>query len=251
MCYSVAYLEKKQSKLVERYKNLLPPGWKDTSSFKKTNDIFPHSYFINAFIHPELPVITEEGIRIMEWGLIPFWVNDEEKAAKLRKGTLNAVGETVFVKPSFKRVIRSKRGILPISGFFEWRDHQGKKYPYFIRLKDQALFSLACIFDSWTNKQSGEIIESFSVITCPANPLMEVVHNRKKRMPLILEPAAEKEWTNPSLNEKSIHDLIRPFDHQHMEAYTVSRFLNNVRSRRNVPQALEQVNYPELPELAV
>lgn len=70
-------------------------------------------------------------------------------------------------------------------------------------------------------------------------------------MPVILEPAAEREWINPSLNEKSIKELIRPFDHQQMKAYSVSRFLNNARSRRNVPQALEEVKYPELPKLAV
>lgn len=249
MCYSVAYLEKKQSKLVERYKNLLPPGWKDTSGFKNSTDSFSLGYFINAFTHPGLPIITEEGIRIMEWGLIPFWVKDEEKAAKLRKGTLNAVGETVFIKPSFKGIVRSKRGILPVSGFFEWREYNGKKYPYFIRLKSSNLFSLACIFDSWTNKESGEIIESFSVITCPANPMMEVVHNRKKRMPVILAPHDEQDWIKTSINDDVIKGFIKPFDSEQMEAYTVSRFLNNARSRRNVPQALEQVTYPELPKL--
>ncbi len=250
MCYSVAYLEKKQSRLVERYKNMLPPDWNDPLHTKNKMDQLPVYYFLSAFVHPNLPVVTADGIRLMEWGLIPFWVKDEMKAIRLRKGTLNAIGETVFVKPSFKSVIRSKRGLLPVSGFFEWRDFKGKKYPYYIRLRDHDLFSLACIFDSWTNKESGEIIESFSVLTTPANPMMEVIHNRKKRMPLIIDPTEEQEWISPSINEKNIKELIRALDSRQMGAYTVSRFLNNARSRRNVPQALEQVDYPELPQAA-
>lgn len=246
MCYSVAYLERKQSRLIERYKNLLPPEWKDLSHPKKMDEL-PAYYFISAFVHPDLPIITGEGIRLMEWGLIPFWVKGEEKAAKIRKGTLNAVGETIFTKPSFRGIIRSRRGILPISGFFEWRDHQGKKYPYFIRLKDQGLFSLACVYDSWTNRQSGEIIDSFSLITTPANPMMEVVHNRKKRMPLILPLEKEKEWIDNQLDEQEILQLIQPFDAGRMEAYPVSRRLNYAGNDRNTPEAIREHNYPELP----
>ncbi len=249
MCYSVAYLEKKQSRLIERYKNMLPPEWNGPIHPKNKLDQLPEYFFLSAFVHPELPIVTGKGIRMMGWGLIPFWVKDEDKASKIRKGTLNAVGETVFEKPSYRSIIRSKRGLLPVSGFFEWRDYGGKKYPYFIKVKGQTLFSLGCIFDSWVNKESGEIVNSFSVVTCPANPLMEVIHNRKKRMPLILPQSDEKEWVAPNLPNTRIKELISSFDGQQMEAHTVSRFLNNVRSRRNIPQALETVNYPELPEL--
>lgn len=247
MCYSVAYLEKKQSRLIERYRNMLPPEWKDPSYTINKADELPVYYFLSAFVHPSLPVITAGGVRLMEWGLIPFWVKDEDKASKIRKGTLNAVGETVFEKPSYRGTIRSKRCILPVSGFFEWRDYKGKKYPYYISVKNQDLFSLACIFDSWTNKQSGEIIDSFSIITTPANRMMEVIHNRKKRMPLILPLESEQVWIDPHLDEQEILRLIKPVDSNQMEAYPVSRRLNYAGNDRNTPEAIREQNYPELP----
>lgn len=249
MCYSVAYLEKKLSKLVSRYSSLLPPEWQSGNFDTPPAGELPVYYFVSGFTHPHLPIFTASGLKLASWGLIPFWVKTPEAATKLRTGTLNAVGETVFDKPSFRGSIRQKRCILPVSGFYEWREYRGTKYPYYIQSHDGTLMSLGCIHDEWTNRQSGEIINSFSIITTPANELLEVIHNRKKRMPLILPPAIESEWLTYQLNNEEIKALIKPLDHNLLKAHTVSRHLNNSRNKRDTPEAIEPVNDPELPKI--
>lgn len=245
MCYSVAYLEKKLSNLAARYKSLLPPGWSAQSSLtEKTNKPAVY-YFVSGFSNPRLAVITSNGIEFLRWGLIPFWTKDVAQAQKLRLATLNAKGETVFQKPSFRGSIRSKRCLLPVNGFFEWRELQGKKYPYFIHKEDISLFSLGCIYDEWPNPESGEMLKTFSIITTPANQLLEVIHNRKKRMPLIISRDIEKQWLDTRLSENQILNLIKPYTGA-FEAYTVSQMINNTRNDRNTPDAIKPVTYQEL-----
>ncbi len=242
MCYNIAYLERKILKLAERYKEVISL---DDLNITQNEDL-PLYYFVSGFSHPRLPVISNEGISFREWGLIPFWTKDEKFASKIRNQTLNAVGETVFQKPSFRSVIKRNRCLLPVNGFFEWREVNKIKYPYFISLKNDEIFSLGCIYDSWTNKSSGEIINTFSIITTPANPLMEIIHNNKKRMPLIIPKDAEKEWVNPDLSESKIKSLINPFPDSEMQAYTVSRDINNPKNERNTFKAIKEQKYQEL-----
>lgn len=246
MCYSIAYLEKKMSKLLARYQSLLPSEWSHQILEADHKTDLPVYYFVSGFSHPELAVITPDGIDFMTWGLIPFWVKNEAQAQKLRTATLNAVGETVFDKPSFRGSIRSKRCLLPVNGFFEWRDFQGKKYPYFIHKEEKALFSLGCVYDEWANPVSGELLKTFSIITTPANKLLEIIHNRKKRMPLILLEEHEEKWIDTSLEPDKIKELILPNLKDNLQAYTVSRDLNYSRNQRNIPKSLEVFEYEGL-----
>lgn len=242
MCYSIAYLEKKAKKLAARYRNILPPDWR----LQFPEEALPVYYFVSGFSYPALPVIHREGISLFEWGLIPFWVKDAAAAERIRKGTLNARGETVCDKPSFRDSIYSRPCLLPVSGFFEWREVNKKKYPYFIRMKEMDVFSLGCIYSSWTDKQTGELHHTFSILTTPANDLMEKIHNTKKRMPLIIPPPEEAYWVDSGKSREAIRSCIRPYEGKDLEAYPVSRILNDSRQERNTPQALQEVPYPEL-----
>nr|WP_299423128.1 SOS response-associated peptidase [uncultured Emticicia sp.] len=238
MCYNASYLEKKKSKLAERYKNALPPNFKsDTEMFE-----IPTYYFVSGFEHPKLPIIKHDDIFLYEWGLIPNWAKD----ADFQHNTLNAVGETVFEKPSFKSAIVSRRCILPVSGFFEWRQLNNKKYPYYIKIEGQEIFSLACVYDSWVDKSTGEVKNTFSIITTPANELMEKIHNVKKRMPLILSQSDEKTWLAPQLSQQSISDLIKTYNETDLVAIPISMEANNAKANRNKAVILEKVDYPEL-----
>jgi putative SOS response-associated peptidase YedK len=151
-----------------------------TESFKPV-------YSACGFNFPSLPVITNEDNQHSvshRWGLIPFWVKDYESAIKIRQRTLNARAETIFEKPAFRQAIISKRCLVLVDGFFEWRHENKKTYPYYIRLKNQAPFAFAGIWDSWKNPETREQI--YAVITTKANPLLEKIHNTQKRMPVIL-----------------------------------------------------------------
>jgi len=156
----------------------------------------PH-FKITGFVHPSLPVVANDDpsrIRMMEWGLIPRWTKDRAKADELRNMTLNARSETLFEKPSFRDAIAKRRALLPVNGFVEWR-HEGKiKIPHYVHMHDESLFTIGCIWEEWTDKESGEHATTFSIVTTEANELMSYVHNTKQRMPLIIEPHVRSHW---------------------------------------------------------
>ena len=217
----------------------------------KLDDEFEPVYHGNGFNFPKWPVITSHDpgkIHLYNWGLIPKWSKSKEDALKFRINTLNARSETVFEKPSFRASIGAKRCLIPSTGFFEWRDYQGKKYPYFIGLKDEAVFSMAGIYEDWVDKPTGEVLNTFSIITCPANPLMAKIHNSKMRMPVILTKADEPTWLREKLNENEIKDLMQPLDEKRMTAYTISKLITSRAEPSDVPQVQETFAYSELPD---
>jgi putative SOS response-associated peptidase YedK len=242
MCFNLAYMQKRQQKFAERYKEILPPDW----SIKTVPEELPTYYFVSGFSHPQLAIVKHDGIFLFEWGLIPLWIKDIESANNIRSKTLNAVGETVFEKPSFRKIIATQRCLLGVTGFYEWRDINNVKYPYFIKTLSSDIFSLGCIYESWVDKSTGEIRNTFSILTTPANPLMESIHNIKKRMPLIISTEDEKKWIEPTLTKAQINELIKPYNDSDMTAYTVSQTVNSARNNRNVPESIVEVDYPEL-----
>lgn len=210
---------------------------------------FEPVYHASAFTYPPWPVITAEEpekIRMYRWGLIPHWVKDHEQSKLIRTQTLNARSETVFEKPSFRTSIHKKRCIVISTGFFEWRDYNKKKYPYFINLREEEIFSMAGIFSRWVDKSTGEIINSFSIITTAANPLMARIHNSKARMPVILLKEKEKDWLNPDLNDEQIRSFFSGIDERKMQAHTISKLITSRKENSNAPEVQEKFHYQEL-----
>jgi putative SOS response-associated peptidase YedK len=103
---------------------------------------------------------------------------------------------------------------------------------------------MAGIFQPWTDKETGETMDTFSIVTTKANALMEQIHNKKKRMPTILTEAQASEWLNPSLSESKIMELASSaYDANQLSAYTLDK------SFRTASNPMEAFNYPELPGL--
>jgi putative SOS response-associated peptidase YedK len=210
---------------------------------------FDPVYNVSAYAHPALPVITNEfpnNVQLFRWGLIPFWVKDENTANKLSNNTVNARAETLGEKASFRAPFKYRRCIVPVDGFFEFQEVNKIKYPYFIGLKDKKAFALAGLYDVWENKFSGIVHNTFSIITTKANPLMERIHNRKKRMPVILEPGREKEWLAGEVGPDELNKLLVPFDEKEMKSHTVERLLTRRDGSNNVPESQLEYKYPEI-----
>ena len=149
----------------------------------------------NGFAFPKTPVITNQDntlIDHLQWGLIPFWAKDN----MIRQYTLNARIETLSEKPSFRDSVKN-RCLVIADGFYEWQwlDEKGKnKQKYLITLPSEELFSFAGLWSNWVNKETGEIVKSYTIVTTKANELMSEIHNSKKRMPVILSRENENEW---------------------------------------------------------
>jgi putative SOS response-associated peptidase YedK len=215
-------------------------------------EAFQPVYSASAFTFPALPVISNEDpdhIGFMQWGLVPFWVKDWESAQSIREKTLNARSETILDKPAFRQAAQSKRCLVLADGFFEWRHIASKTYPYYIRLKSHEPFAFAGIWDGWANPETGEHLKTFSVITTRANSLLEQIHNTKKRMPVILPRDQEKRWLENGQEREVIQSMLQPFDPAEMEAYPVSRRVNQLGFNLSDAQVLEKQEYPDLPDI--
>lgn len=179
-------------------------------------------YHVSAFRYPLFPVVTaDEEIQAYHWGLIPFWTKSAADAREIRNKTINVRAETIFTKPSFRYSIRAKRCIVPSTGFFDWRHEAGKKIPYFIYVKDEEIFSIAGVYDSWRNPETGASLYTFSIITTAANELMSCIHNTNYRMPAILLKEEEEKWLYPELNKTEIESILKPFEDGRMDAYVI------------------------------
>jgi putative SOS response-associated peptidase YedK len=212
-------------------------------------ELFTPVFSASAFTFPLMPVITNENpteIVLYQWGLIPFWTKDDNAAQQIRQQTMNARAETIFTKSCFRYPILSRRCLVLVDGFFEWRHLNGKSYPYYIRLRDHQPFALAGIWDKWQNPQSGNEVRTFSIITTQANPLLEQIHNTKKRMPVILARKVEKTWIENKLDKNLIASTLQPYNAAEMEAYPVDKLVNRLGFNTTIPSVQNPKEYSEL-----
>jgi len=161
----------------------------------------------------------------LRWGLVPSWAKDDKIGNKM----INARAETLTEKTSFKRLISSKRCIVPTNGFYEWKKEGSNKQPMRILMKDDSIFSLAGLYDTWTD-QDGNKLSTCTIITTEPNELMEDIHNR---MPVILHPDDEAEWLGrDNKNVQSLLKLLQPYQASEMRAYDVPKEVGNVRNNK-------------------
>jgi putative SOS response-associated peptidase YedK len=199
-----------------------PADLKDTFS----EYIFPPKFGPRFNIAPSQPVLAipndeKNTADFFIWGLIPMWAKDPSIGNRL----INARGETVAEKPSFRGSFKYKRCLILADGFYEWKANSGKKTktPYFIHMKDRKPFALAGLWDAWESPD-GSSIKTCTIITTTPNELMEHLHDR---MPVILHPRDYAKWLNVSpQTPENLLPLIKPFPADEMSAYRVSTLVN-------------------------
>ena len=210
---------------------------------------------VSGFNHPQLIIYTNEAPFtpiLATWGLVPSWVRDDQQKESLWNKTLNARGETMWDKPSFRSSAKNKRCLVFIEGFYEHRHFKGKTYPYYIHHKQKELLPVAGLYSKWYDPDKGNDMHTFSIVTTKANTLMASIHNNPKlaepRMPLILLNETQETWlkevTDPS-DKKLIEELVQPYPDNELEAHTVAK-LRGKNSLGNVQAATDEVTYPEL-----
>ena len=88
---------------------------------------------------------TEREWVELQWGLVPSWAKEISIGLKL----INARGETVAEKPSFRKAFTHRRCLVLADGFYEWKREGTKKQPYYIRMKDHRPFAFAGLWERW------------------------------------------------------------------------------------------------------
>lgn len=206
----------------------------------------------NGFDYGNAPMIKSKAddweIEMAHWELIAPWIKNMAELEESRKKftTLNATSEKLLESKLFHEPTLKRRCIIPSTGFYEWRTFKGKKYPYFIipsTPEEDELFLMAGIYNTWTDKSSGETMDAFAIITTRANPLMEQIHNSKKRMPLLFNKQFANEWLSDIGVDKIKAAITFEYDSKKMKAYTIAKEF------RSSSEPREAHTYPELPEV--
>lgn len=170
------------------------------------------------------PLITAENsehIVAGHWGYVPSWTRAETKA----KEVINARSETVFEKPYFKSSILSRRCLIPVTGFFEWKREGNHKTPFRFHRSGE-IFSLAGLYTTITGGDGIEL-PHYAIITREANELMAPIHNR---IPVIIDPSQEMQWVEEGLPPEEIERLLGPIPSDFLIRTEVSTLVNNPRN---------------------
>lgn len=201
-----------------------------------------------------LPVIMYDGVEKKNtsteavWGLIPFWSKDSKEAMINANKSVNARVETVeesrLYKPLFER---GQRCLIPCSYYFEhhWLEpakKTSKKVPFAVKKNDDEIFSTPGLYSTWTDKETGEIMLSYTMLTTGANALMKKVHNGGEhpgRMPLVIERDMEKVWLNPDSTYQELKEVMDyKIPANHLTAWPVHTIRG--KNARTGPDVLEE-----------
>ncbi|PTL78253.1 SOS response-associated peptidase [Vitiosangium sp. GDMCC 1.1324] len=183
-----------------------------------------------------MPVVINDGAHMLDayrWGLIPSWAKEASIGSKL----INARGETVAEKPSFRSALKRRRCLVIVDGWFEWKQSTKPKTPYLFRRKDGRPMTFAGLWEEWTAPDTGEVLRTCTVITTGPNALMAPIHDR---MPVILSPETRELWLSPQPQEATVlQPLLVPNENEPLEAWEVARVVNSPTN--DVPACIERV----------
>jgi putative SOS response-associated peptidase YedK len=189
----------------------------------------------------------ERQLRVVRWGLVPFWAKDPAIGSRL----INARAETVAEKPSFRRAFARRRCLLPADGYYEWQAAEpdpgkrgARKVPYYIHPSDDGVLALAGLYELWrrpaggtggTAGPAGEAgdgpdpwLWTVTIITTRAADELGRIHDR---MPMVIERSRWADWLDPARTDPGeVRELLLPAAAGALDAYPVSPDVNNVRN---------------------
>ena len=237
MCYSTA-LRKKREEVEKRINELIP------------NDIelpleYDPYYHLNGFSNGNLYIIKMDepkSIYPASWGLIPNWAVHNSSEFRKKSNTLNARCESIFEKASFKDSANDKRCLILADGFFEPHHENGISIPYFCYQPsndylDGDLFLFAGLYNELDKN-----LFTATILTTEANNFFAEIHNKKKRMPLILDKDLYEDWLDNGMNPQSLNELMATgFTRETFNAHPVSRDLYKRGIDTNKPYIVQPI----------
>jgi putative SOS response-associated peptidase YedK len=180
---------------------------------------------------------AERQLRVVRWGLIPFWAKD----VKIGSRMINARAETVAEKPAFRHAFAKRRCLLPADGYYEWQSQPGAaKQPIYISRADGRPLAFAGLYELWRDSAVARDdpdawLWTATIITTSAPDELGMIHDR---MPMIIDPARWSDWLDPANGDVAdLRSLLTPAAVSGLLTYPVSTAVNSVRN--NGPQLIE------------
>ena len=205
----------------------------------------------------EVPAVTqgrdgERKLRMLRWGLVPHWA----KSPAVGNQMINAKSETLLERPAFRMAFERRRCLLPADGFYEWKEvpiedsqaslfggtssvKSGKtrKQPYHITLKDGSPFAFAGLWSRWSDP-AGQVVDSCTIITTPANKVIEPIHDR---MPAILQRNEFARWLDQNVQDvRHLQPLLAPLPSEEIKIVSVNPVVSNPKN--DSPECIEPFN---------
>jgi len=184
---------------------------------------FPPRY--NVAPTQPVPIVTEEKgerhFRLVRWGFLPSWVKDPKDFPLV----INARGETLLTKPTFRAALKRRRCVFVADGFYEWRRSGREKAPFLIRRVDHGPLPFAGLWETYSDPQGGEI-DTAAIVTTDANGLLSGIHDR---MPVVLDQDGIARWLAvDQVRDTVAMELVRPCPDDWLEAFPVGPRVNKV-----------------------
>ena len=177
-------------------------------------------------------------LRTARWGLVPSWSKDPKGGARM----INARIETVTSKPAFKRAAAARRCLVPALGYYEWKQTDGGKVPYYLHDPSGALVSFAGLYEFWRDPareddDPARWLVSYTIITQQATDLLGEIHDRN---PVVVPRELREDWLDCSSEDVDVAQrLLDGFGEAHFEPYEVGTAVGNVRN--NGPELIAPV----------
>ncbi|MCB0364094.1 MAG: SOS response-associated peptidase family protein [Bdellovibrionaceae bacterium] len=140
-------------------------------------------------------IVAEEGrrvVRAMRFHLTPRWAKTET----VKWATYNARLDSILEKASFRLAFRENRCLVLMNQFVE-PIYEGKWAGHMVRFheKESSVLAAAGIFDEWVHPETGEVIESFAVVTNEPSEFVERIGH--DRQPVFPADGVWDEWLKP------------------------------------------------------
>jgi putative SOS response-associated peptidase YedK len=198
---------------------------------------------------PDGPSGLARELRVVRWGLVPFWAKDPKIGSRL----INARAETVASKPAFRHAFKRNRCLLPADGYYEWQRPDGgsddapggrgkAKQPYFITRGDGGPLAFAGLYELWRDPELPDDHErawlwTATIITTSAPDDLGQIHDR---MPMVIEPDRWADWLDPTASDPAdLQALLAPAAASGLVSYPVSTAVNSVRN--NGPELIKRI----------
>ncbi|MCL2449887.1 MAG: SOS response-associated peptidase, partial [Polyangiaceae bacterium] len=183
-----------------------PDELREVFDLDGTPEVEPHHNVPpSAVVHAVRVLSGRKGRHLdaLRWGLVPHWATDPKIGHRLALARV----ESVVTAPAFRQAIRRRRCLVAVDAFYEWRRDGSRSQPFLFRRADGKPFARAAVWERWTSAD-GEVIESCAIITQPARPPADAIHDR---MPLVLDAGAWAAWLDPHIvSPDAIAPLVAP-----------------------------------------
>lgn len=175
----------------------------------------------------------KRAVTAYRFGLIPHWAD----SAKVGNRMINARAETMERSPAFRYAFRRRRCLVPVDAFYEWQRDGKIKRPFAITNSAGRPIALAGLWSGWRDPDTDQLVRSFAIVTTAPNDLLRPIHDR---MPVVVPEADWERWLDPTIEDPAkLKDLLVPAQDSALEAYPISRLVNDVRN--DGPQLLEPI----------